>query len=156
MVSQDDLTTSIVVDQERMGANVRSTVATITEANAYLRTLFPQLAEPHAGGPGAYSFNVPSVSGSGAITVERGAKTIAERPVTRGWAACALAARAWARSPTWTSPSCTTRTSPSRTGDRKSTRLNSSHVAISYAVFCLKKKKPELWTNVITCSLRMW
>ena len=79
MDSLEGLTTAIVVDQERMGANVRSTVGTVTDANAYLRTLFSQLAEPHAGGPGAYSFNVPSVSGSGAITVERGAKTIAEK-----------------------------------------------------------------------------
>src|SRR5690625_5772332 len=79
MVSQDDLTTSIVVDQERMGANVRSTAGTYTDVNAYRRSLYPQLADPHAGGPGAYSFNVPSVSGSGAITVERGAKTIAEK-----------------------------------------------------------------------------
>src|SRR5690625_7492886 len=59
--SREGLTTAIVVDQERMGANVRSTVGTVTDANAYLRTLFSQLAEPHAGGPGAYSFNVPSV-----------------------------------------------------------------------------------------------
>src|SRR5690625_5408692 len=78
MDSLEGLTTAIVVDQERMGANVRSTVGTVTDANANLRTLFSQLAEPHAG------------------------------------------------------------------GDRKSTRLNSSHVAISYAVFCFKKKKLRL------------
>ncbi|MEE1651704.1 excinuclease ABC subunit UvrA [Brachybacterium sp. J144] len=73
------LTTAIIVDQERMGANVRSTVGTVTDANAYLRTLFSKLAEPSVGGPGAYSFNVPSVTASGAMTVQKGAKTIAER-----------------------------------------------------------------------------
>ena len=73
------LTTAIIVDQERMGANVRSTVGTVTDANAYLRTLFAQLAQPHVGGPGAYSFNVPSVTASGAMTVQKGARTIAEK-----------------------------------------------------------------------------
>ncbi|WP_422116874.1 excinuclease ABC subunit UvrA [Brachybacterium sp. UNK5269] len=73
------LTTAIIVDQERMGANVRSTVGTVTDASAYLRTLFAQLAEPHVGGPGAYSFNVPSVTASGAMTVQKGARTIAEK-----------------------------------------------------------------------------
>jgi excinuclease UvrABC ATPase subunit len=73
------LTTAIIVDQERMGANVRSTVGTVTDAGAHLRSLFSQLAEPHVGGPGAYSFNVPSVSAAGAMTVQKGAKTIAEK-----------------------------------------------------------------------------
>jgi excinuclease UvrABC ATPase subunit len=73
------LTTAIIVDQERMGANVRSTVGTVTDAGAHLRTLFSKLAEPHVGGPGAYSFNVPSVTAAGAMTVQKGAKTIAER-----------------------------------------------------------------------------
>ena len=77
--SLEGLTTAIIVDQERMGANVRSTVGTVTDANAYLRTLFSKLAEPHVGGPGAYSFNVPSVSAAGAMTVQRGDRTIAER-----------------------------------------------------------------------------
>ncbi|MDN5600052.1 MAG: excinuclease ABC subunit UvrA, partial [Brachybacterium sp.] len=77
--SLEGLTTAIIVDQERMGANVRSTVGTVTDANAHLRTLFSKLAEPHVGGPGAYSFNVPSVSASGAMTVQKGAKTIAEK-----------------------------------------------------------------------------
>lgn len=77
--SLEGLTTAIIVDQERMGANVRSTVGTVTDANAHLRTLFSKLAQPHAGGPGAYSFNVPSVSAAGAMTVQRGAKTIAEK-----------------------------------------------------------------------------
>ncbi|GAA1484369.1 ATP-binding cassette domain-containing protein [Brachybacterium fresconis] len=73
------LTPAIIVDQERMGANMRSTVGTVTDAGSYLRTLFSKLAEPHVGGPGAYSFNVPSVTASGAMTVQKGAKTIAEK-----------------------------------------------------------------------------
>ncbi|MFC0506715.1 ATP-binding cassette domain-containing protein [Micromonospora costi] len=68
----DGLTTAIIVDQERMGANPRSTVGTATDANAMLRILFSRLGEPHIGSPNAYSFNVPSVKASGAITVERG------------------------------------------------------------------------------------
>ena len=77
------LTTAIIVDQERMGANVRSTVGTVTDAGAYLRSLFSQLATPHVGGPGAYSFNVPSVTAAGAMTVQKGAKTIAEKTTDR-------------------------------------------------------------------------
>jgi excinuclease UvrABC ATPase subunit len=69
----DGLTTAIIVDQERMGANPRSTVGTATDANAMLRILFSRLGQPHIGSPNAYSFNVPSVKASGAITVERGA-----------------------------------------------------------------------------------
>src|SRR5689334_11258646 len=68
----EGLTTAIIVDQERMGANVRSTVGTATDANAMLRILFSRLGQPHIGSPNAFSFNVPSVSGKGAVTVERG------------------------------------------------------------------------------------
>ena len=68
----DGLTTAIIVDQERMGANVRSTVGTATDANAMLRILFSRLGQPHIGSPQAFSFNVPSVQGTGAATVERG------------------------------------------------------------------------------------
>ncbi|MEV4535020.1 excinuclease ABC subunit UvrA [Asanoa sp. NPDC049518] len=75
----DGLTTAIIVDQERMGANPRSTVGTATDANAMLRILFSRLGQPHIGSPNAYSFNVPSVRASGAITVERGGKTKAEK-----------------------------------------------------------------------------
>ncbi|WP_262104527.1 excinuclease ABC subunit UvrA [Arthrobacter sp. Marseille-P9274] len=75
----EGLTTAIIVDQERMGANPRSTVGTATDANALLRILFSRLGDPHIGSPNAYSFNVPSVSASGAITVERGGKTKAEK-----------------------------------------------------------------------------
>ena len=75
----DGLTTAIIVDQERIGANPRSTVGTVTDANALLRILFSRIGRPHIGPPNAFSFNVPSASGSGAITVKRGDKTIAEK-----------------------------------------------------------------------------
>jgi excinuclease UvrABC ATPase subunit len=75
----DGLTTAISVDQERMGANPRSTVGTATDADAMLRILFSRLGQPHIGGPGAFSFNVASVHGSGGITVERGDKTITQK-----------------------------------------------------------------------------
>ena len=75
----DGLTTAIIVDQERMGANPRSTVGTATDANAMLRILFSRLGKPHLGSPNAYSFNLPSVTASGAITVERGDKTKTEK-----------------------------------------------------------------------------
>src|SRR5687767_5238873 len=68
----EGLTTAIIVDQERMGANARSTVGTATDANALLRILFSRLGQPHIGPPNAFSFNVPSVKASGAITIERG------------------------------------------------------------------------------------
>ena len=72
----DGITTAISVDQERMGANPRSTVGTVTDTDAMLRILFSRIAKPHIGGPGAYSFNVASAHGSGGLTVERGDKTI--------------------------------------------------------------------------------
>jgi excinuclease UvrABC ATPase subunit len=74
----DGLTTAIIVDQERMGANPRSTVGTATDADAMLRILFSRIAQPQIGGPGAYSFNVASVHGSGGLTIERGDKTITQ------------------------------------------------------------------------------
>ncbi|MBC6451191.1 excinuclease ABC subunit UvrA [Actinokineospora sp. HBU206404] len=75
----EGLTTAIIIDQERMGANARSTVGTVTDANAMLRILFSRLGKPYIGPPGAFAFNVPSVRASGAITVERGGKTKAEK-----------------------------------------------------------------------------
>jgi excinuclease UvrABC ATPase subunit len=68
----EGLTTAIIVDQERMGANARSTVGTATDANAMLRVLFSRLGKPHVGSSNAFSFNVPSVRGAGAITIEKG------------------------------------------------------------------------------------
>ena len=75
----DGLTTAIIVDQERMGANARSTVGTATDANAMLRILFSRLGEPHIGPAQAFSFNVASVSGAGAVTMEKGGRTTKER-----------------------------------------------------------------------------
>src|SRR5215510_4359085 len=70
--SLEGLTTAIILDQERMGANVRSTVGTVTDANALLRVVFSRIATPHIGGPQAYSFNIPSVRATGSVTIERG------------------------------------------------------------------------------------
>ena len=75
----DGLTTAIIVDQERMGANARSTVGTATDANAMLRILFSRLGQPHIGPAQAFSFNVASVSGAGAVTLEKGGRTTKER-----------------------------------------------------------------------------
>jgi excinuclease UvrABC ATPase subunit len=75
----DGLTTAIVVDQERMGANPRSTVGTATDANAMLRIVFSRLGQPHIGSPQAFSFNTASVSGAGAITIEKGDRTTREK-----------------------------------------------------------------------------
>src|SRR6266699_6188250 len=69
----EGLTTAIIVDQQRMGGDVRSTVGTATDANAMLRILFSRLGQPHIGSPQAFSFNVASAHGTGAISVERGA-----------------------------------------------------------------------------------
>ncbi|MBM4795948.1 excinuclease ABC subunit UvrA [Streptomyces sioyaensis] len=74
----EGLTTAIIVDQQRMGADPRSTVGTVTDANAMLRILFSRLGQPHIGSPNAFAFNVASVRASGAITVERGAGTKAK------------------------------------------------------------------------------
>jgi excinuclease UvrABC ATPase subunit len=75
----DGLTTAIIVDQERMSADARSTVGTATDANAMLRILFSRLGKPHIGSPQAFSFNVASISGAGAVTLERGGRTVKER-----------------------------------------------------------------------------
>jgi excinuclease UvrABC ATPase subunit len=75
----EGLTTAIIVDQERMGANPRSTVGTATDVNAMLRIVFSRLGQPHIGSPQAFSFNVASISGAGAVTVERGGTTVKER-----------------------------------------------------------------------------
>jgi len=75
----DGLTTAILVDQERMGSDPRSTVGTATDASALLRILFSRLGQPHIGSAQAFSFNVASISGAGAVTVERGGRTTKER-----------------------------------------------------------------------------
>ncbi|MER5753305.1 excinuclease ABC subunit UvrA [Streptomyces sp. NPDC002088] len=75
----DGLTTAIIVDQQRMGADPRSTVGTATDANAMLRILFSRLGKPHIGSPKAFSFNVASISGAGAVTLERAGQKVKER-----------------------------------------------------------------------------
>jgi excinuclease UvrABC ATPase subunit len=84
----DGLTTAIIVDQQRMGADARSTVGTATDANALLRILFSRLGQPHIGSPSAFAFNVPSVRASGAITVERGAKKTVKATFNRTGGMC--------------------------------------------------------------------
>ena len=96
----EGLTTAIIVDQERMGANARSTVGTATDAHAMLRVLWSRLGTPHIGPATAFSFNVPTRKASGAMTADKGK---GERIVVRDvvyQAACARGARAWARSTT--------------------------------------------------------
>src|SRR5699024_1099210 len=75
----DGLTTAIIVDQERMGSNPRSTVGTVTDANAMLRILFSRRGTPHIGSAQAFSFNVASISGAGAVTFEKGGREVKER-----------------------------------------------------------------------------
>lgn len=84
----EGLTTAIIVDQQRMGADPRSTVGTATDANAMLRILFSRLGTPHIGPPSAYAFNVPSVRASGAITVERGARQTVKATFNRTGGMC--------------------------------------------------------------------
>ncbi|MEU7209807.1 excinuclease ABC subunit UvrA [Streptomyces sp. NPDC044989] len=84
----DGLTTAIIVDQQRMGADPRSTVGTATDVNAMLRILFSRLGEPHIGPPSAYSFNTASVRASGAITVERGSKKAVKATFQRTGGMC--------------------------------------------------------------------
>ncbi|WES63798.1 hypothetical protein P0L94_15165 [Microbacter sp. GSS18] len=80
----ENLSPAILVDQERMGANARSTVGTVTDVHAMLRMLFARLGEPHVGGTQAFSFNVPSVSGAGAITLPSGRKERRSFSITGG------------------------------------------------------------------------
>ncbi len=85
----DGLTTAIIVDQERMGANPRSTVGTATDANAMLRILFSRLGQPYIGSPQAFSFNTATISGAGAVTLEKGGrKTREKRSFTRTGGMC--------------------------------------------------------------------
>ncbi|HEY0713840.1 MAG TPA: excinuclease ABC subunit UvrA, partial [Polyangia bacterium] len=84
----EGLTTAIIVDQERMGANARSTVGTATDANAMLRVLFSRIGKPHIGSSNAFSFNVPSVRAVGEITVEKGAAKTEKRVFTVNGGMC--------------------------------------------------------------------
>jgi excinuclease UvrABC ATPase subunit len=85
----EGLTTAIIVDQERMGSNPRSTVGTATDANAMLRIVFSRLGKPHIGSPQAFSFNTATISGTGAVTFEKGGKKTREkRSFTRTGGMC--------------------------------------------------------------------
>jgi excinuclease UvrABC ATPase subunit len=84
----DGLTTAIIVDQERMGANARSTVGTATDANALLRILFSRLGQPYIGPPNAFSFNIATVRASGSITVEKGDSKREKVTFTRAGGMC--------------------------------------------------------------------
>ncbi len=84
----EGLTTAIIVDQQRLGADPRSTVGTATDANAMLRILFSRLGEPHIGSPSAFAFNVPSVRATGGITVERGNRKTVKASFTRTGGMC--------------------------------------------------------------------
>jgi excinuclease UvrABC ATPase subunit len=84
----EGLTTAIIVDQQRMGGDVRSTVGTATDANAMLRILFSRLGQPQIGSPSAFAFNVPSVRASGAITIERGGGKTVRKTFTRTGGMC--------------------------------------------------------------------
>ncbi len=80
----EGLTTSIIVDQERLGANPRSTVGTVTDANAMLRILFSKLGQPYIGGPTAFSFNIPTQKASGVMTGPGGEKKIVKDAIYLG------------------------------------------------------------------------
>lgn len=80
----EGLTTAIIVDQERLGANPRSTVGTVTDANAMLRILFSKLGQPYIGGPTAFSFNIPTQKASGVMTGPGGAKKIVKDAIYLG------------------------------------------------------------------------
>jgi excinuclease UvrABC ATPase subunit len=84
----EGLTTAIIVDQQRMGSDPRSTVGTATDANAMLRILFSRIGKPHIGSPNAFSFNTPSVRGTGVVTVERGARKTEQQTFTRTGGMC--------------------------------------------------------------------
>ncbi|EFG65603.1 nogalamycin resistance protein SnorO [Streptomyces sp. SPB074] len=111
----DGLTTAIVVDQQRLGGDPRSTVGTATDAYAMLRVLYSRLGTPHLGGPGAFSFNTATVEASGALTVGKEHARAEKVSFHRTGGGCAHAARGAARSRTWTSRGSTTPRSPSPT-----------------------------------------
>jgi excinuclease UvrABC ATPase subunit len=84
----EGLTTAIIVDQERMGANSRSTVGTVTDANAMLRVLFSRLGKPYIGSSNAFSFNIPSIRAAGSITLDKGASRAQKVAFTRTGGMC--------------------------------------------------------------------
>jgi excinuclease UvrABC ATPase subunit len=128
----DGLTTAIIVDQQRMGSDPRSTVGTATDANAMLRILFSRLGKPHLGPPGAFAFNVPSVTASGAITVERGNKKAVKATFSRTGGMC---------------PRCEGRGSVS---DIDLTQLYDDSKSIAEGAFTIPGWKSDSWWTVRT------
>ncbi|MFF0504058.1 excinuclease ABC subunit UvrA [Streptomyces fimicarius] len=126
----DGLTTAIIVDQQRMGSDPRSTVGTATDANAMLRILFSRLGTPHIGPPGAFAFNVPSVTASGAITVERGNKKAVKATFSRTGGMC---------------PRCEGRGSVS---DIDLTQLYDDSKSIAEGAFTIPGWKSDSWWTV--------
>ncbi|MGW3329441.1 ATP-binding cassette domain-containing protein [Streptomyces rubiginosohelvolus] len=126
----DGLTTAIIVDQQRMGSDPRSTVGTATDANAMLRILFSRLGRPHIGPPGAFAFNVPSVTASGAITVERGNKKTEKATFSRTGGMC---------------PRCEGRGSVS---DIDLTQLYDDSKSIAEGAFTIPGWKSDSWWTV--------
>lgn len=128
----DGLTTAIIVDQQRMGSDPRSTVGTATDANAMLRILFSRLGKPHIGPPGAFAFNVPSVTASGAITVESGNKKTVKATFSRTGGMC---------------PRCEGRGSVS---DIDLTQLYDDSKSIAEGAFTIPGWKSDSWWTVRT------
>ncbi|MFF3526851.1 ATP-binding cassette domain-containing protein [Streptomyces rubiginosohelvolus] len=126
----DGLTTAIIVDQQRMGSDPRSTVGTATDANAMLRILFSRLGKPHIGPPGAFAFNVSSVTASGAITVERGNKKAVKATFSRTGGMC---------------PRCEGRGSVS---DIDLTQLYDDSKSIAEGAFTIPGWKSDSWWTV--------
>ncbi|KLI92626.1 excinuclease ABC subunit UvrA [Streptomyces albidoflavus] len=126
----EGLTTAIIVDQQRLGADPRSTVGTATDANAMLRILFSRLGDPHLGSPNAYSFNVPSVRAHGAITVERGNAKTVRQSFTRTGGMC---------------PHCEGRGTVS---DIDLTQLYDDSKSISEGAFTIPGWKSDSWWTV--------
>ncbi|MFD7888824.1 ATP-binding cassette domain-containing protein [Streptomyces albidoflavus] len=126
----EGLTTAIIVDQQRLGADPRSTVGTATDANAMLRILFSRLGDPHIGSPNAYSFNVPSVRAHGAITVERGNAKTVRQSFTRTGGMC---------------PHCEGRGTVS---DIDLTQLYDDSKSISEGAFTIPGWKSDSWWTV--------
>ncbi|MFF7494040.1 ATP-binding cassette domain-containing protein [Streptomyces rubiginosohelvolus] len=126
----DGLTTAIIVDQQRMGSDPRSTVGTATDANAMLRILFSRLGKPHIGPPGAFAFNVPSLTASGAITVERGNKKTEKATFSRTGGMC---------------PRCEGRGSVS---DIDLTQLYDDSKSIAEGAFTIPGWKSDSWWTV--------
>ncbi|MGD9484909.1 excinuclease ABC subunit UvrA [Streptomyces sp. TRM70308] len=128
----EGLTTAIIVDQQRMGTDARSTVGTATDANAMLRILFSRLGQPHVGPPNAFSFNVPSVRASGAVTVERGERKTVKQTFTRVGGMC---------------PHCDGRGTVS---DIDLTQLYDASKSISEGAFTIPGWKSDSWWTVRT------